>query len=191
MRKQRTIHSVDQLIGLFGDVGSAAATFGVSKTALHNWRSRGGIPWKRFRATTKVLAARGAKAADDLFAGSAADATDSVGQGRSLGGTKRTGSITFEVSGGDVARLKRRAARHGRPVEAEQREILRQALTAEPEPDFDSLAAELRALTARRRQTPAEHLTKSARSALIARLRKQPVVNADRWTREELYERSQ
>jgi hypothetical protein len=56
-------------------------------------------------------------------------------------------------------------------------------------PDFDSLAAELRALTARRRQTPAERLTTSARSALIERLKNQRVVKAGRWTREELYER--
>lgn len=62
-----------------------------------------------------------------------------------------------------VAKLKRRAARHGRSVEAEHREILRQALTAEVEPDFDSLAAELRALTAGRRQTPAEKLLRESR----------------------------
>ena len=187
MKRQRTIHSVDQLIGLFGDVGSAAATFGISKTALHNWRSRGGIPWKHFRVTTKLLAARGAMAADDLFA----DATNSVGKGGSLRGAERTGLITLEVSGDDVARLKRRAARHGRPVKAEHREILRQALTAEVEPDFDSLAAELRALTAGRPHTPAERLATSARAVLIARLKRQPVVKAGRWTREELYERNQ
>jgi plasmid stability protein len=62
-----------------------------------------------------------------------------------------------------VSKLKRRAARHGRSVEAEHREILRQALTAEVEPDFDALAAELRALTARRRQTPAEKLLRESR----------------------------
>lgn len=44
-----------------------------------------------------------------------------------------------------AVRLKRRAARQGRSVEAEHREILRQALSVEWEPDFDSLAAELRA----------------------------------------------
>ena len=62
-----------------------------------------------------------------------------------------------------VARLKRRAARHGRSVEAEHREILRQALSGESEPDFDRLAAELRALTATRRQTPAEALLREGR----------------------------
>lgn len=62
-----------------------------------------------------------------------------------------------------VVRLKRRAARHGRSVEAEHREILRQALSVEWEPDFDGLAAELRALTAKRRQTPAEALLREGR----------------------------
>lgn len=62
-----------------------------------------------------------------------------------------------------VAKLRRRAARHGRSVEAEHREILRQALSAEIEPDFDSLAAELRKLTAKRRQTPSEILLRQGR----------------------------
>lgn len=62
-----------------------------------------------------------------------------------------------------VTRLKRRAARHGRSVEAEHREILRQALTSEVEPDFDALAAQLRALTAKRRQTPSEVLLRESR----------------------------
>lgn len=62
-----------------------------------------------------------------------------------------------------VARLKRRAARHGRSAEAEHREILRQALSAEPEPSFDDLAAELRQLTKGRRQTPSEVLLRESR----------------------------
>jgi plasmid stability protein len=62
-----------------------------------------------------------------------------------------------------VARLKRRAVRHGRSVEAEHREILRQVLSGESEPDFDRLAAELRALSATRRQTPAEVLLREGR----------------------------
>jgi plasmid stability protein len=62
-----------------------------------------------------------------------------------------------------VAKLKRRAARHGRSAEAEHREILRQALSAEVAPDFDTLAAELRKLTARRRQTPSEVLLREGR----------------------------
>ncbi len=62
-----------------------------------------------------------------------------------------------------VARLKRRAARHGRSTEAEHREILRQALKAEVEPSFDTLAAELRKLTKRRKQTASEILLRQAR----------------------------
>lgn len=62
-----------------------------------------------------------------------------------------------------IARLKMRAARHGRSAEAEHREILRQALQNETEPDFDSLAADLRKLTASRKQTPAEDLQRESR----------------------------
>jgi plasmid stability protein len=57
-----------------------------------------------------------------------------------------------------IARLKRRAARHGRSTEAEHREILRQALVNEAEPSFEKLAADLRKLTRRRKQTPSEVL---------------------------------
>jgi antitoxin FitA len=57
-----------------------------------------------------------------------------------------------------IARLKRRAARHGRSTEAEHREILRQALVCEVEVSFDKLAANLRKFTKRRRQTPSELL---------------------------------
>lgn len=62
-----------------------------------------------------------------------------------------------------IARLKRRAARHGRSAEAEHREILRQALAAEIEPSFDTLAAELRKLTRGRRPTPSEVLLREGR----------------------------
>lgn len=62
-----------------------------------------------------------------------------------------------------VARLKRRAARHGHSAEAEVRDILRQVLRADEEPSFDELAAELRALTAGRRHTPAEELQREGR----------------------------
>ena len=62
-----------------------------------------------------------------------------------------------------IAKLKRRAARHGRSAEAEHREILRQALAAEVEPCFDTLAAELRRLTKRRKQTPSEILLREGR----------------------------
>lgn len=64
-----------------------------------------------------------------------------------------------------IARLKRRAARHGRSAEAEHREILRQALAVEVEPSFEALAAELRKLTKRRRQTPSELLLREARDS--------------------------
>jgi antitoxin FitA len=62
-----------------------------------------------------------------------------------------------------VARLKRRAARHGRSAEAEHREILRQALEAETEASFDELAGELRKLLADRHHTPAEVLQREGR----------------------------
>ena len=62
-----------------------------------------------------------------------------------------------------IARLKRRAARHGRSTEAEHREILRQALAGDVEPSFDTLAAELRKLTRRRKQTPSEVLLREGR----------------------------
>ena len=39
-----------------------------------------------------------------------------------------------------IARLKRRAARHGRSIEAEHREILRRALTGDVELSFDTLS---------------------------------------------------
>ncbi|HXJ93430.1 MAG TPA: hypothetical protein VMT20_11180 [Terriglobia bacterium] len=62
-----------------------------------------------------------------------------------------------------IARLKRRAARHGRSTEAEHREILRQILAGEKEPSFEKLAADLRKLTTRRRQTPSEVLLREGR----------------------------
>ena len=62
-----------------------------------------------------------------------------------------------------IARLKRRAARHGRSTEAEHREILRQALAGEDEPSFETLAADLRKLTKRRAQTPSETLLHEGR----------------------------
>ena len=62
-----------------------------------------------------------------------------------------------------IARLKRRAARHGRSAEAEHREILRQALASETEPDFEALAAELRRITSGRKQTPSELLLREGR----------------------------
>jgi antitoxin FitA len=64
---------------------------------------------------------------------------------------------------GLVQRLKRRAAAHGRSAEAEVREILRASLAGEADAGFDDLAAELRAMTAGRRHTPAEVLLRDAR----------------------------
>ncbi|OQW56836.1 MAG: hypothetical protein A4S17_13200 [Proteobacteria bacterium HN_bin10] len=62
-----------------------------------------------------------------------------------------------------VAKLKRRASRHGRSAEAEHREILKQALSAEPDASFEELAATLRRMTAAREQTPSEVLLREAR----------------------------
>lgn len=62
-----------------------------------------------------------------------------------------------------VIRLKRRAARHGRSAEAEHREILRQALSAEIEPAFKEIAAKLRRMTRGRKHTPAEDLLREGR----------------------------
>ncbi len=65
-----------------------------------------------------------------------------------------------------VARLKVRAARHGRSAEAEHRAILRQALESEVDLTFDELAAELRKLTSNRAQTPSEDLQREGRDEL-------------------------
>jgi plasmid stability protein len=63
-----------------------------------------------------------------------------------------------------IARLKRRAARHGRSTEAEHREILRQALATDEEASFEKLAADLRKLTKSRKQTPSEVLLREGRA---------------------------
>ena len=63
-----------------------------------------------------------------------------------------------------VAKLKLRAAEHGRSAEAEHREILREALSREPRRrSFKELAARVRAMTAGRRQTPSEILLREGR----------------------------
>ena len=62
-----------------------------------------------------------------------------------------------------VARLKLRAAEHGRSAEAEHREILRQALAEEPRRSFKELAAQVRAMTGKRPQTPSEVLQREGR----------------------------
>ncbi|MGH7119618.1 MAG: FitA-like ribbon-helix-helix domain-containing protein [Acetobacteraceae bacterium] len=62
-----------------------------------------------------------------------------------------------------IVRLKRRAQRHGRSTEAEHREILRQVLAGEDGTSFDKLAADLRQLTKKRKQTPSEALLREGR----------------------------
>ena len=62
-----------------------------------------------------------------------------------------------------VIRLKLRAAEHGRSAEAEHREILRQVLAEEPRRSFKELAAQVRAMTAGRRHTPADVLVREGR----------------------------
>jgi antitoxin FitA len=63
-----------------------------------------------------------------------------------------------------IQRLKARAARHGRSAEAEHREILRHALSAEVDPSFADLAARLREMSAGRTHTPAEQLRREGRA---------------------------
>ena len=62
-----------------------------------------------------------------------------------------------------VAKLERRAARHGRSTEAEHREILKQALSEEADASFWELAAQVRKLIGERPQTPSEVLVREGR----------------------------
>jgi len=64
-----------------------------------------------------------------------------------------------------IARLRARAARNGRSVEAEHREILREALAARDGEDFWELARRLRAETAGRIAIPSEVLLREDRDA--------------------------
>ena len=64
-----------------------------------------------------------------------------------------------------VARLKRRAVRHGRSAEAEHREILRQALSGDNTVSFDELAAQMRKLLEGRHHTPSELLIREDRDS--------------------------
>lgn len=68
-----------------------------------------------------------------------------------------------EVDDELIALLDRRAARHGRSVEDEHREILREALANEDNRSFAELAAELRERTKGRTQTPSEILQREGR----------------------------
>lgn len=62
-----------------------------------------------------------------------------------------------------MLKLRLRAARNGRSMEAEVREILRVTASGEPGGDFWERAARLRAATAEHVQTPAEILLREAR----------------------------
>jgi antitoxin FitA len=62
-----------------------------------------------------------------------------------------------------VARLKQRAAEHGRSAETEHREILRQALAEEPRRAFKELAVKVRSITAGCTHTPSEMLLREGR----------------------------
>ena len=76
-----------------------------------------------------------------------------------MAGSLRVRNVDDEL----IARLKRRAARHGRSTEDEHREILRLALATEIEPSFETLAADLRRLISNREQTPSEKLLREGR----------------------------
>ena len=62
-----------------------------------------------------------------------------------------------------IARLKARAERNGRSAEAEHREILRDALTAEDNTDFFERAARFREKLKGRKITPTIELLREAR----------------------------
>lgn len=62
-----------------------------------------------------------------------------------------------------MIKLRLRAARHGRSMEAEVREILKVTASGEPGGDFWERAARLRAATSERVQTPAEVLIRHTR----------------------------
>jgi plasmid stability protein len=64
-----------------------------------------------------------------------------------------------------LKQLKDRARAHGRSAEAEHREILRRALADDEDSRFEELAAQLRALTAGRKQTPSEDLIREMRDS--------------------------
>ena len=71
--------------------------------------------------------------------------------------------IVRNIDAGLVARLKLRAAQHGRSAEAEHREILRQALSEGARREFKELAARCRAMIGDRPQTLSEVLQREGR----------------------------
>jgi plasmid stability protein len=62
-----------------------------------------------------------------------------------------------------IAELKRGMARLGRSVEDEDRDSFVRSIASEIEVSFETLAAELRELTAGRKQTPSEVLLREGR----------------------------
>ena len=62
-----------------------------------------------------------------------------------------------------VRKLLIRAAMHGRSVEAEHREILRQALSEQLQTSFKEIAAKIREMTAGGCHTPSEILQREGR----------------------------
>lgn len=62
-----------------------------------------------------------------------------------------------------VKKLQLRAARNGRSVESEHREILKQALQGEIEFDFLEMAAKFREMTKDRTHTSSEQLLRESR----------------------------
>jgi antitoxin FitA len=62
-----------------------------------------------------------------------------------------------------IARLKLRAERNQRSMEAEHREILQQALGSGPRACFKEIAAKLRTMTQGRDHTPSEDLLRKGR----------------------------
>ena len=68
-----------------------------------------------------------------------------------------------DVDDGMIDRLRARARENRRSIDAEHREILSAALSGDNEVLFEELAAELRRLTAIRRQTPSEFLLRESR----------------------------
>ena len=76
-------------------------------------------------------------------------------------------ALAEQIPGGpSVEAWTERAARHGRSMSAELREIVREALArpeSNPNAEFKALAAKVRALSAGRPQTPSEVLLRESR----------------------------
>jgi plasmid stability protein len=81
----------------------------------------------------------------------------------SRSGFKMASLLVRNIEGELIDKLKARAVRNRRSAEAEHREILRQALSAEPRQSFKEIAARLRAMTTGRRVTLSEVLQREGR----------------------------